>query len=503
MPRFIAVCFLLLLAPGVQSPVAHATPTALVMNGIDNTISTADLTTGAVQLGPHAFAGFPSEAVVKAGKLYVVVSGADAVEVLDTATLTLLQTLSTGAGSNPYALDVDDAGNVYVSLLNTHELVRFDATGTETGRVGVGGSPEDVLLLNGVCYVANTGFRPSDFGYDPGTVFALDPGTLAITDTLAVGMNPQWLAAWNNDLHVMCTGNYFSVFGEAHVIDGATHAPQDTLVLGGSPGKIAIGDGLAVTTDYFGGLYTYDADTRTVIRDSGNALLVGGTGYTGLAFDGMGNLLFTLFADDLLVRLRLSDEQVIDTYATGDGPGCLAVHEDKPVPVQLTTFSVEATEAGVRLDWTLGDVHEASRIQVERSGGAADWRTVADLVAAERGTWRDEDPVRGEVAYRLVARLRTGGLETLGERRITVAALPLAARALDNPSRGALRLALRGIQGKATVRLVDVRGRVLLSRDGVADGALALDTTPFANGIYFVHLTDGSHTAVTRVAVVR
>lgn len=368
MPRFIAVCFLLLLAPGVQSPVAHATPTALVMNGIDNTISTADLTTGAVQLGPHAFAGFPSEAVVKAGKLYVVVSGADAVEVLDTATLTLLQTLSTGAGSNPYALDVDDAGNVYVSLLNTHELVRFDATGTETGRVGVGGSPEDVLLLNGVCYVANTGFRPSDFGYDPGTVFALDPGTLAITDTLAVGMNPQWLAAWNNDLHVMCTGNYFSVFGEAHVIDGATHAPQDTLVLGGSPGKIAIGDGLAVTTDYFGGLYTYDADTRTVIRDSGNALLVGGTGYTGLAFDGMGNLLFTLFADDLLVRLRLSDEQVIDTYATGDGPGCLAVHEDKPVPVQLTTFSVEATEAGVRLDWTLGDVHEASRIQVERSG---------------------------------------------------------------------------------------------------------------------------------------
>ena len=56
--------------------------------------------------------------------------------------------------------------------------------------------------------------------------------------------------AQNGEVHVVCTGNYFSEFGRVFVIDPVAVAVVDSLDIGGSPGFIAInGAGTAYLSD--------------------------------------------------------------------------------------------------------------------------------------------------------------------------------------------------------------------------------------------------------------
>ena len=144
-----------LAAPAFIAP-ASAAPRAAVLNGNDNTLSLVDLATGQSTLNAFTFPGFPGNAVVRSGKLYVAVSGADLLMVLDATTLDPLDTLRTGVGTNPYAVAVNDAGDVYASLFLTNQVVKFDAGGAEVGRVAVGRAPEGLLLVDERLYVAET-----------------------------------------------------------------------------------------------------------------------------------------------------------------------------------------------------------------------------------------------------------------------------------------------------------------------------------------------------------
>lgn len=333
-PRF----FVLLLC--IEALACLATSSALagddliVLNGIDNTLSSIDLTKGETSLGLTNFAGFPNHAIVAKDRLYVVSSSSNQVILFNKTTLAPLDTLFTGAGTNPFAVAVDTKDNVYVSLLLTNQVVRFDAFGNETARVAVGQSPEGILIVGGRLFVANSGFRFSDYGYDPGSVSILKLESLASVGTVAVGTNPQWMAADGNHVHVVCTGNYFSVFGEVHVFDAKTLLPLTTIPVGGSPGYIALGDGRGFLSDYFSGVFSYDLASGSVIHGSGNPLSLGTTGYSGLTLDGKGNLFVALFEDDSVARIRLSDESVTGAFPTGDGPSNLVLRHDNMVASQ-------------------------------------------------------------------------------------------------------------------------------------------------------------------------
>ena len=230
----------------------------LVLNGVDNTLSSIDFLKGETSLNGASFAGFPNHAVVAKDRLYVVVSGSNQVILFNKQTLAPLDTLFTGAGTNPFAVAVDEKNNVYVSLLLANQVACFDAFGNEIARVDVGRSPEGILIVGARLFVANSGFRFSDYGYDPGTVSVLKLETLSTVGTIPVGTNPQWLAANGNQVHVVCTGNYFSVFGEVHVLNAKTLLPMTTISIGGSPGYIALGSGQGFLSDYFSGVFTYD-----------------------------------------------------------------------------------------------------------------------------------------------------------------------------------------------------------------------------------------------------
>jgi sugar lactone lactonase YvrE len=306
----------------------------LVLNGVDNTLSSVDLTKGETSLGLASFPGFPNHAIVTKDRLYVVSSGSNQVFLFNKQTLAPLDTLFTGAGTNPFAVAVDTKDNVYVSLLLTNQVVSFDAFGNETARVAVGRSPEGILIVGGRLFVANSGFRFSDYGYDTGSVSVLKLESLVSIGTIAVGTNPQWMAADGTHVHVVCTGNYFSVFGEVHVFDAKTLLSLTTISVGGSPGYIALGDGQGFLSDYFSGVFSYDLASGSVIHGSGNPLSLGTIGYSGLTLDGKGNLFIALFEDDTVAKIRLSDESLAATFTTGDGPTTLVLRHDNMLATQ-------------------------------------------------------------------------------------------------------------------------------------------------------------------------
>jgi len=495
-------CAVLLVGVGflLPSAVTAAPDLAIVLNGSDNTLSTTELPVGSTSLGVAGFAGFPGEGVIAGDRYYAVVSGADRVVVFDLATLAPLDTLHTGAGTNPWGVVVDGAGNVFVSLLVADEVVRFNAAGVETHRTPVGRSPQGLLLHLGDLYVASTGFRFTDYGYDPGKVFRIDPGTLALTDSVVVGTNPQWLDAEGGNVHAMCTGDYFSVFGEVHVVDCVNMTVGAVVTLGGSPGFVLLDGDYGYTTDYSGGIYRYRLSDLAVLNDSVTPIQFGGTGYSRMAADGAGYLYVTLYGDDLIARLETTGYTVDATYATGDGPGSISLRTEAPVPVRLLSFTAEAAEGQVSLHWETADDHDVAAWWVERSVGTANetWETLARLAPNAR-SFRDTTAPNGTVRYRLAALERDGARVNLAERLVEPGAPALAVKPMANPARGALRFAVSGQTAGAVVRMMDARGRLVRSMDAVTDGEF--DLTGIPAGIYFLRITNAGRTASARVTV--
>ncbi len=520
---------LLLFFIAAPAALASAGPRVAVLNGNDNTLSLVDLDTGRTALNAFAFPGFPGNAVVHGGKIYVAVSGADRILVLDASTLAPLDTLLTGVGTNPYAVAVDDNGNAFASLFLTNEVVKFSAGGTEAGRVTVGRAPEGMLIVDGRLYVANSGIRLSDYGYDPGTLTVLDAASLANLGSVPVGMNPQVMHEAEGELHVICTGNYFSVFGEVHVVSMAGLAPIDTVALGASPGYLEIVDGVGYASDYFAGIASYRTSTRETLRSFADPIVFGGTGYAGMLADEAGHLYVTLYDDDILVRVRLLDGTPDATYPTGDGPSWLTLVSEAPVPVRLLAFTAESTARGVEVRWTVDRDDDAVRFAVERAvggvpatdaasrPGARDddgWTVVAevaagDLIMAPDGqTARiiDAEAPAGFLAYRLSATLRDGSVVALGIRETqhaTVSHPPLAVRPVTSPARGSLALAISGSGDRAVqVALINAAGRVVATTR-IAAGATRADweVSGISPGIYFLRATQDVRTAVSRVVL--
>ncbi len=518
------------IAPAFIAPVSAA-PRAAILNGNDNTLSLVDLATGQSTLNAFTFPGFPGNAAVHGGKLYVAVSGADLLMVLDASTLDPLDTLRTGVGTNPYAVAVNDAGDVYASLFLTSQVVKFDAGGTEVGRVAVGRAPEGLLLVDGRLYVADSGIRLTDFGYDPGALTVLDAGSLANLGTVPVGLNPQWMHATGGELHVICTGNYFSVFGEIHVVSIAALAPVDTVLLGGSPGYLEIVDGVGYASDYFGGIASYRTSTREVLHSFTDPIAFGGAGYSGMLADGAGHLYVALYGDDLLVRVQLSDCTPEATFPTGDGPSWLALLPEAAVPVRLLAFTAESTARGVSVRWTVDRDADAVRFSVARAVDgppaldeaigpcvAADsdaaWTVVAEVAASDltmapdglKAGVMDEHAPAGRLVYRLSATWRDGSSEVLGIREAQHAPSahpPLAVRPAMNPARGALALAVSGgDDGVIHVALIDAAGRIAATTR-IAPGATGAtwEMQGVSPGIYFIRACQGARTAVSRVVL--
>lgn len=339
---------------------------AVVVNGMTSGMSVLDIALpprvtdhfGDIVLGTSA-----NRVVVQGGEAFVVNSGTfgsaqnASIQVIDIETASLLRTIPLPDGDSPWTLAFVDDQKAYVTNLYTDSVTildpQEDGPSAILGRIELpsGTAPEGIVVHEGRAFTANTGLDFNTFVYGAGSVSVIDAASDTVVDAdgdptngvdtpvYLTGTNPQDLEMdAEGDLWIICTGDWFSVFGELDVVDTATLSFEDSLDIGSSPGSIAVGSEVALIGDgASASLFAVDIGNRTVIHDAGNPVVLSNTPWSfvpDIAFDRLGQVAYALaFSDDKIFEVLVVNQRVKlrSQYALepGSGPGGIGlVYED-------------------------------------------------------------------------------------------------------------------------------------------------------------------------------
>ncbi len=338
------------------SPWARADYLAYVANGYsgDETLSKINLTTGEVASNVLFLGESPNQIVVRGDSAYVVNSLDHDIQIIDLITETTVGYVNVGEPRNPYHMVFVDNRYAYVTNLMTCTISKLDLINqTVVGEYGVGVAPEGLVKAGGRLYVCCTGFQWSKYSQSTGSGWTNDPAARAqmsrgqpyltgmvyvfdlssetVLDSVAVGMNPQSIDLDpGGELNVLCTGDYWSVFGQIYRVDPATNTVIDSMACGGSPTVLSIGtDGTGYVAA--GGwepdpglLYTFDSYGDTMLRGSSNPVTTTPGVVSVSAMIGS-QVLTCNYQADAVARFN-SKGVLIHTYPVGNGPASAAVY---------------------------------------------------------------------------------------------------------------------------------------------------------------------------------
>lgn len=144
------------------------------------------------------------------GKLYVVMSGSNTVEVADAVTLRSLRqipfTNESGVGRQPRYACAEN-GKVYVCCFDG-SVCRLDTASLEIEAIARAGSnPDGICAVGGKLYVSNSGGL--SYPYCDSTVSVIDLASFKETSRITVGMNPYTTASDSRGYVYVCTrGDY-------------------------------------------------------------------------------------------------------------------------------------------------------------------------------------------------------------------------------------------------------------------------------------------------------
>jgi len=301
---------------------------AYVVNTSGETLSRINLETGQVEnniltLG-SAVGCSPNQILVRDNLGYVVVSITDEIQIIDLELESTLGYVSLPAGSSPFQADFYDQSTLFVSNFVGNTVSKVDVeTRTVLSNIPVGTSPEGILVHKGRVYVAVTAFNQQTWQYGQGKLVVLDPMGDSVLTEIHVGKNPQFIARDSQDrLHVVCTGDYFSVFGKMYLIDTDLDVVIDSIETGGFPGAISIGaDDIAYVAAggwvSNGELFTYHALTGQVFHGSTNPLPVDSGCMMAIAYTDSTS--FVGAFKDYVTQIDSAGNE-INRYPVGDGP---------------------------------------------------------------------------------------------------------------------------------------------------------------------------------------
>ncbi|HFB68524.1 MAG TPA: hypothetical protein ENJ66_06145, partial [Calditrichae bacterium] len=171
---------------------AQSTQNVYVLNTLGQTVSRVELATGAVQKNAVTAGLYTNQVRIRKDKMFIVNSGYNAIQVVDVNTLTTVDSINVGTGTNPYYMDFVNDSIAVVSLLFTNQIAVVNLnTGQVVTTVSTGNGPEGIKYVNGKVYVANSGYNGQ--GYDPGTLTVIDATSWQVVDTISVGLNPQFI----------------------------------------------------------------------------------------------------------------------------------------------------------------------------------------------------------------------------------------------------------------------------------------------------------------------
>jgi DNA-binding beta-propeller fold protein YncE len=333
---------------------AHALDRSLfVINSLAETLSRVDLQTGVVSNNITTLGLAPNQIFIdnegrRDSLAYITNSTSSDLQIVSLFAGTTVKTISLDPGRNPYSLTFIDDSIVVVTNLLTGTLSEVDTKNDSVlVEYPVGKSPEGIVYHDGLLYVCLTAFDFGTFLYGQGRVAVVDPVLHAVIDTIDVGMNPQAaLIDYEGDLLVLCTGDFFSVFGQIYVIDPDTRQVTDSIAAGGSPGHFALApDGTAyIAAGGFvghGEVYTFDTHTHTMLRGANNPVHVG-IGAVAVDAEVAGFAYSCDFSADRVSKVY--GDSVLGSYPLGDGPGFAAVYEPYPPGDVNQTGDVQAAD---------------------------------------------------------------------------------------------------------------------------------------------------------------
>ena len=155
----------------------------------------------------------PQCGVAYGSKVYLGMSESSTIEICDAATLkSLVQIKCDGKdwpGQQPYSM-VATGGKVYVCMYNGY-VQRIDTvTNAVDATVQVGPNPDTMALFKGKLYVPNSDGMNWQSGYGT-TASVVDLASFTVTKTLDTGLNPSMFCATDNNLYLLCKGNYGDV----------------------------------------------------------------------------------------------------------------------------------------------------------------------------------------------------------------------------------------------------------------------------------------------------
>ena len=303
----------------------------LVLNSLAETISEINLETGNISQN-IAITGVAPNAIYlseNGENLFVLNSTSSSLQIFDAETVAQQSTFDLGSGNNPWAMAMQEnigfVTNFQTStaskiILNSGEiLTTFDVPGT----------PEGIIFHDEKLYIACPDFDFDYWTYGQGKVRVFSASTLAQIEEFDVHTNPQSLLIDNGNLHVLCTGDYWSEFGVVDVINLQT-GEIASLNLGGSPGNFAINENGIVAVgaggwDTEGYVFSYDANSLEILRDANNPILVGPGAGNVSALDS--DFFISCFSDDRIYKIN-QDGEILDSFLVGDGPVASVVIEE-------------------------------------------------------------------------------------------------------------------------------------------------------------------------------
>lgn len=322
--KMMLVFFFILLAQ-----LCSAAPTLFVVQTLDESAATIDLTTEAVNQHATTLGTIPNDVIVHRNRVYVANSGYNNIQEIDAETAETIREIQVPGGVNVWSMAMlnDDTVAVTCSVSNNVVVIRLSDEAV-VGTLSAGVAPQSILVNGDYFYVGVTGVSYPVFG--PASVFVFDRFSLSRVDSLPVAVNPQGLAVDDqNRLHIVCTGDYANQSGKVDVIDLATRELVTELSVGGTPSNISIGNGVAYLaaggwgTD--GYVYTYRVSDLSVLHDAGNPLTTG-SGAFDVEARPDGSFWVSCFNIDV-VEHRDEAGSLIRSYELSDGPAQLALYE--------------------------------------------------------------------------------------------------------------------------------------------------------------------------------
>ncbi|HHS51168.1 MAG TPA: hypothetical protein ENN07_08655 [candidate division Zixibacteria bacterium] len=313
--------------------IALSAPKYIVLNSLGETLSMGEW------LSPPAnnlttVEAIPNQILADDDGIWVLSSGAGAVQrfTVSGASISLVEQFALPAGSNPYLMH-KTGGMVYASLWVSGGIGIIDiGTGHVTATDSFCLGPQGIFANEDYIFVTAGNLDPISFTYGVGELWRLSPDGTPI-DFIEIGTNPQEIIESPlGDLHIVCTGDYFSTWGIVYVVDTASFSVIDSIPLGGSPQRLALDSYTGIiysATSMWGELgsgklLAYDGRTREILWDassSGNSLT--GTGIVGLAAHN--GYIFLPSMDSSTVEMCFVDRVTmtltrIGEHPTGHGP---------------------------------------------------------------------------------------------------------------------------------------------------------------------------------------